>query len=97
MFAVGTKVVCIDDIKPEVWENIKHFYNYWIEENRIYTIREIMPAKNGKTAFLLEGMHNNIIPGFEQEAGYDSERFREITEDEVKEIMSMLEEEMVVT
>jgi len=41
MFDIGQKVVCVDDSFPS---GINDFYNSLPEKNKVYTVRDVVPA-----------------------------------------------------
>lgn len=96
MFQVGQQVVCIDDEFPEV---VRLVYEQLPKEGEIYTVRAVYVgrgkivnktagASDGEIGILLQELKNPPDPGHKggNELGFNSERFRaltELTEDEV--------------
>lgn len=96
MFQVGQQVVCIDDAFPEI---VQMVYEQLPEEGKIYTVRAVYVGRgkivnkkpgssDGEIGILLQELHNPPDPKHlgGNELGFNSERFRsltELTEDEI--------------
>ena len=90
----GMRVVCIDD---KVSVRLLPFYIFFPVQNGIYTIRGMSPGVNPdgqeEITVYLEGLENprsEVAP--HRERGYNIERFREMTEVELKKL-ALLEAE----
>ena len=95
MFKVGDKVVCIDDIKPFLWTEIKHYYPDFVMENKIYTIRNIYKSNvhNGM-CFNLEEIICKLHEILGNEMGFRDNRFRKL--EPPMEIEESIEEQKVL-
>jgi hypothetical protein len=92
----GTKVICVDaSIKPEAFISVIECFQYWVEENKVYTVREFLENDGIVPGILLEEITNKPIMikllGRKQEPAFGLFRFRELTEAELEEEL-MLEE-----
>ncbi len=86
MFDIKSKVVCVNDSFPA---GIHDYYNALPQKGKLYTVRDIVPAQDwklrGTCAVLLEELVNRpnqhgIEPGFQ------CNRFREPTIDELENV-----------
>lgn len=94
----GTKVICVDaSIKPEAFFSVVECFQHWVEENKVYTVREFLENDGIVPGILLEEIVNKPIMikllGREQEPAFGLFRFRELTEEELEALM-LLEEEV---
>ncbi|MGB0581699.1 MAG: hypothetical protein ACPGVU_18540 [Limisphaerales bacterium] len=103
MFQVGQQVVCIDDAFPEI---VKLVYEQLPKEGDIYTVRAVYVGRgkivnktagssDGEIGILLQELKNPPDPGHlgGNELGFNSERFRSLTELSEDEVMHYHQEQ----
>ena len=86
MFEIGQKVICVDDAFPA---GIDAFHSALPFEGQVYTVRDLTPGetieKQGAMAVLLAEIQGKINQlGIEH--GFNSDRFRPLTEAEQEEV-----------
>jgi hypothetical protein len=86
----GSKVICVDDtIRPEMIVSIAQYYQNWVKNDRVYTIREILQNEGIVEGVLLEEVKNDPIYidliDKKQEPAFGLFRFRVIEEDPMME------------
>lgn len=103
MFQVGQQVVCIDDAFSDV---VQLVYEQLPKEGDIYTVRAVYVGRgkivnktagssDGEIGILLQELKNPPDPGHKggNELGFNSERFRSLTELSEDEVMHYHESE----
>jgi hypothetical protein len=96
----GKKVVCIDDsIKPGKEDFVRYAFPSWIQEGKVYTIREIVENQGIVPGLLLNEVVNphifiHLIETY-QEPAFRLDRFKELEESSLEaELEEVLEVEL---
>jgi hypothetical protein len=93
-------VVCIDNfIREEARLEIAQDFDYWVEKNKHYIIRDVFYNNNIVTGVTLEGVVNRVLYmrliGRSQEASYGEFRFRKLAENEIAEKKEIEQENLI--
>lgn len=83
---VGAKVRCIDEaIKPNMLLTISKYYQNWVQNGKMYTVREVLQNDDIVHGVLLDEIRNEPIYieliGKKQEPAFGMFRFREVQDD----------------